>query len=166
MVIDDSDAELYGRASAADKPWPQSSKCGSRKNTGFKLKLNPMSQKSVAASDLCGVKHQTSAADNEAIRQIIDAEAGKEKLAADGARPGAGAQRDFDFVMSRATLRPSRFLELAVGWTKPGARVMLLSGYEEQRNTGSRHVAQHLVLLDRERISGRRASFLSVYERR
>jgi 16S rRNA G527 N7-methylase RsmG len=78
----------------------------------------------------------------------------------------------FDYVLSRATLAPDRFLDLAAKWVRPGGRVLLFAGDidplgprgESSQAKGTARGSSRLRLLIQERIPGRRASFLHVFE--
>jgi len=78
--------------------------------------------------------------------------------------PGGDSEAPgFDYVVSRATLAPERYLELASRWVRPGGRVFLFAS-----DVGRRFVAGEgasaLTRLERLRIPGRRTSFLYVFD--
>jgi 16S rRNA G527 N7-methylase RsmG len=76
---------------------------------------------------------------------------------------GAAENPLFEYVGSRATLSPERYLELASRWVRPGGRVFLFAS-----DVGRRFVAGEgacaFTRLERLRIPGRRASFLYIFD--
>ena len=70
--------------------------------------------------------------------------------------------RPFDHVISRATLPPARYLEIAASWVRsPDGRVFVYGGAEVESLAGQRDL-HGLGLLHVELIPGRRDSFLYV----
>ena len=69
----------------------------------------------------------------------------------------------FDYVVSRATLAPARYLEIASTWARPGGRVFLYAG-EAAEGASADKAAHGLEILSRDPIRGRRDSYLFVLQ--
>ena len=79
------------------------------------------------------------------------------------ARAGAAEESAFYYVISRATLPTTRYLELAGSRAKHGGRIFLFAGEAAKDLCG--HPSRVMNLLSMERIPGRRDSCLFVLER-
>lgn len=79
------------------------------------------------------------------------------------ARRGDGSGGTFDYAISRATLSPPHYLDLAMTSVRPGARIFLYAGSTAERLCRER-AASGLRLVAQSPIPGRRDSFLFVLE--
>lgn len=77
-------------------------------------------------------------------------------------RTGEQARGPFDYVVSRATLAPDRYLALARARLRRGGRAFLFAGAD--RLSAGEEPAGDLRILAREPIAGRRDSYLFVLE--
>jgi 16S rRNA G527 N7-methylase RsmG len=202
VVIDATDAEAFapsspggierdsirpGTQSAADmKKGPEVPRAISEADSSIAQRTTEDDWRERAANVRDG-EQATKAIHKKSAADIIESSGGL-----GFARPDCG--RPFDYIVSRATLAPERFLDLASRWIRPGGRVLVFAGEfpdgRSRPSRGARHKASTtgsgtgveerkesdagrrpegaasspLRLVRREPLRGRRASYLYIFE--